>query len=81
MPGQIATFTGTYDVSQADINHGSIVDHATTQGTTPSGGTRERHLQHGDGDRDAVAETLHQQVGNPDDRDGRRPDRGLHLHR
>ena len=39
VPGQMATFTGTYDVSQADINHGSIVDHATTQGTTPSGGT------------------------------------------
>ena len=38
-PGQIATFTGTYDVSQADIDHGSIVDHATTHGTTPSSGT------------------------------------------
>ena len=37
-PGQIATFTGTYDVSQADIDHGSIVDQATTQGTTPSSG-------------------------------------------
>ena len=39
LPGQTATFTGTYDVSQADINHGSIVDHAIAQGTTPSGGT------------------------------------------
>ena len=38
-PGQIATFTGTYDVSQADIDHGSIVDHAIAQGTTPSSGT------------------------------------------
>ncbi len=26
-------------MTQADINHGSIVDHATTEGTTPSGGT------------------------------------------
>ena len=39
MPGQTAIFTGTYTVTQADVNHGSIVDHATTQGTTPSNGT------------------------------------------
>ena len=39
VPGQIATFRGTYVVSQADVDHGSIVDHATTQGTAPSGGT------------------------------------------
>ena len=38
-PGQTANFTGTYTVTQADIDHGSIVDHATTQGTTPTGGT------------------------------------------
>ena len=39
MPGQTAVFTGTYTVTQADINHGSVVDHATTQGITPSSGT------------------------------------------
>ena len=39
VPGQIATFTGVYTVTQADIDHGSIVDFATTEGTTPSGGT------------------------------------------
>ena len=39
LPNQTALFSGTYDVTQADINHGSIVDHATTTGTTPSGGT------------------------------------------
>ncbi len=39
LPGQIATFTGNYTVTQADIDHGSIVDHATTQGTTPTSGT------------------------------------------
>ncbi len=39
VPGQVATFTGTYTVSQADVDHGSIADTATTQGTTPSGGT------------------------------------------
>ena len=39
VPGQIATFAGTYTVMQIDIDHGSITDHATTQGTTPSGGT------------------------------------------
>ncbi len=39
LPGQTATFTGTYDVTQADINHGSVVDHATATGTTPSSGT------------------------------------------
>ncbi len=36
-PGQIATFTGTYLVTQLDLDHGSIVDHATTQGTSPTG--------------------------------------------
>ena len=35
VPGQIATFTGTYVVTLADLNHGSIVDDATTQGTRP----------------------------------------------
>ena len=39
LPDQTAIFSGTYTVTQADINHGSIVDHATTQGTTPSNGT------------------------------------------
>ncbi len=39
VPGQIATFTGIYTVTQADIDNGSVVDTATTQGTTPSGGT------------------------------------------
>ena len=39
VPGQIATFTGTYLVTQTDVDHGSVVDHATTQGTTPSSGT------------------------------------------
>ena len=38
-PGQIATFTGTYVVTLADLNHGTIVDDATTQGTTPTSGT------------------------------------------
>ena len=36
LPGQIATFTGTYTVTQADIDHGSIVDSAVAAGTTPS---------------------------------------------
>ena len=39
MPNQTALFSGTYVVTQADINHGSIIDHATATGTTPSGGT------------------------------------------
>jgi uncharacterized repeat protein (TIGR01451 family) len=39
VPGQIATFTGAYTVTQADVDHGSITDTATTNGTTPSGGT------------------------------------------
>ena len=39
LPGQTALFTGLYSLTQADVNHGSVVDHATTQGTTPSGGT------------------------------------------
>ena len=37
-PGQLATFTGNYVVTQVDLDHGSVVDHATTHGTTPSSG-------------------------------------------
>ncbi len=37
--GQTAIFSGVYPVTQADVDHGSVVDHATTHGTTPSGGT------------------------------------------
>ena len=39
VPGQSARFSGTYTVTQVDVDHGSVVDHATTDGTTPSGGT------------------------------------------
>ena len=37
IPGQIATFSGTYTVTQADMDKGSIVDSATATGTPPSG--------------------------------------------
>ncbi len=46
---------GTYTVTQADIDHGSIVDHATTQGTTPSGGTASDTSNTVTVERDAVA--------------------------
>ena len=36
-PGQVATFTATYTVTQADLDHGSISDSATATGTPPSG--------------------------------------------
>ena len=39
VPGQSATFTGTYTVTAADFAHGSMADTATTTGTPPSGGT------------------------------------------
>ena len=39
LPGETAVYTAVYTVSQADIDNGSVVDHATTQGTTPTGGT------------------------------------------
>jgi uncharacterized repeat protein (TIGR01451 family) len=35
--GQVATFTATYLVTQADLNNGSINDSATATGTPPSG--------------------------------------------
>ena len=38
-PGQTATFTGSYTVTQADINAGSVTDTATAAGTSPSGAT------------------------------------------
>ena len=40
-PGQIAHFTGSYTVTQADLNNGSINDSATSSGTNPPsiGGT------------------------------------------
>ena len=36
VPGQSAVFTGTYTVSQADVDHGSIADVAAADGTSPS---------------------------------------------
>lgn len=38
-PGQTATFTATYAVTQADLDHGEIQDAATATGTPPTGGT------------------------------------------
>ena len=35
LPGETAVFTAPYTVTQADIDHGSIVDSATTEATTP----------------------------------------------
>ena len=37
VPGQVATFTATYVVTQADLNNGSINDSATATGSPPSG--------------------------------------------
>ncbi|MDR3659182.1 MAG: hypothetical protein P4L86_01980, partial [Mycobacterium sp.] len=34
-PGQVATFTGTYTVTQADLDNGSISDTSKTTGTNP----------------------------------------------
>jgi uncharacterized repeat protein (TIGR01451 family) len=41
VPGQVATFAGTYTVTQADLDHGSIADTSTVTGTNPAslGGT------------------------------------------
>jgi uncharacterized repeat protein (TIGR01451 family) len=36
-PGQSATFTGTYTITQADLDNGSVADSATAFGTPPSG--------------------------------------------
>src|SRR6202042_1674171 len=36
-PGQVATFTATYIVTQVDLDHGSIHDSATATGTPPTG--------------------------------------------
>ena len=36
-PGQSASFTATYTVTQADLDHGSINDSATATGTPPTG--------------------------------------------
>ena len=36
-PGQVATFTATYIVTQADLDHGSINDSAIASGSPPSG--------------------------------------------
>jgi uncharacterized repeat protein (TIGR01451 family) len=37
LPGQSATFTGTYILTQADLNNGSVIDSATASGTPPTG--------------------------------------------
>ena len=39
VPGQTATFTGTQEVTQADLDHGTISDTATADGISPEGGT------------------------------------------
>ena len=36
-PGQTATFTASYTVTQADLDHGSLGDSATASGLSPSG--------------------------------------------
>ena len=38
-PGDAATFTATYAVSQADLDNGTVVDSATATGALASGGT------------------------------------------
>ncbi|HEY4268652.1 MAG TPA: hypothetical protein VGM94_10720 [Galbitalea sp.] len=38
-PGQSATFTATYTVTQADLDHGALTDVATATGTSAGGGT------------------------------------------
>ena len=37
MPGQTAIFSGTYTITQADVDHGEVVDEATATGTPPTG--------------------------------------------
>jgi uncharacterized repeat protein (TIGR01451 family) len=37
LPGQFATFTATYTITQADLNNGPVNDSATSSGTPPSG--------------------------------------------
>ena len=37
LPGQAATFTATYTVTQADLDNGSVNDSATATGTPPTG--------------------------------------------
>ena len=80
VPGQIGHFTGTYAVSQADVDHGSIADHAHDPGHHPLGRHDERHLQ-------PVTVTVTQspslsiaKSADPDDGDRGRPERDLHLH-
>ena len=74
VPGQEAVFTATYVVTQADVDHGSVVDHATATGTTPSGGTVSEISNTVTVTATPSPSAHHHQVGNPDDRDGRRPD-------
>jgi uncharacterized repeat protein (TIGR01451 family) len=38
-PGQSATFTASYAVNQADLDHGKITDTGTVTGTPPTGGS------------------------------------------
>ncbi|HVA09592.1 MAG TPA: hypothetical protein VNG12_22930 [Acidimicrobiales bacterium] len=37
VPGQVATFSATYTVTQADLDNGSVHDSATSTGTPPTG--------------------------------------------
>ena len=65
VPGQTAIFSGTYTVTQADIDHGSIVDDATASGTPPYRNRGHRHVEHRHGHRGPVGFHRHRQVGVP----------------
>ena len=80
LPGQTAIFSGPYTVTQADVNHGEVVDDATANGDTAYRNRGHGHVQLGHGDRDPVGLHRHRQDRVPHHSDGGRPDRHLHLH-
>ena len=79
-PGQVATFSGTYTVTQANMDAGSFTDTGTASGTPPGTETGDYRDLDGHGDRDSVRLHLGDQDVQPDLRHGGRPERDLHLH-
>ncbi len=79
VPGQIAIFTGTYTVTQGDIDHGGIEDTAVAKGIPPSGPPVFDTSDPVTVDVVQSPSLSISKSANPTTRHRSRPERGLHV--
>ena len=80
-PGQQASFTGTYVVTQTDFDHELVVDGHRAGGGPPSCRfAGHGHVEHGDSDGKPGSRDRDLEVGQPEHGHGSGPDRHLHVH-